>query len=90
MPGIRIGILCYLLFRSIILLDLMKGIKDMERLISVRVRVNDILHANIIKDEIEEVIKNRTTIWHISDPVIDSMTIEEVYKIQQANEPAAR
>ena len=50
----------------------------MEQEITVVVRVSDGNHAKIIQEEIEEVIRNRTTIYHVSEPHSPSKFISEL------------
>ncbi len=51
----------------------------MEIQIVVTVRVNDLNHAEIIKDDILEAVKKRTTIYHISKIKIPEIFINELF-----------
>ena len=52
----------------------------MERLIQVTVRVSNEEHSKLIKKDIEECVKMRTSIYHISKPITPILYIEELYK----------
>lgn len=52
----------------------------MERRICVRVSVSNEAHADKIRDEIEQVVKYRTTIYHVGKPHRNGLTIEQIGK----------
>lgn len=54
----------------------------MEREINIVLKVNDDIHAKIIKNDILCAIKNRTTIWYITDPYQPVIDINTLYKMK--------
>ena len=50
----------------------------MEKRICVRIRVSDDEHAEKIRNEIERVVRHRTTIYHVGIPHLNKITIEQI------------
>ena len=54
----------------------------MEMEIQVIVKVCDYKHAKVIRQDILDVIKQRTTIFHLGEPKVPERSVEQLYYVE--------